>query len=961
MIDSKTPLYNSNITKAYVEFLERAYPDVDIDSVLDYAGMTKYEVADPAHWFNQEQVDRFHEILFEKTGNPNIPREAGRYMAYSKATGTLKQYTLGFVSPATAYWLVEKISPHLSRAGTLKTAKLGPHRIEVVSSANPGVTENPAQCANRMGQLESIAKLFTNRFASIDHPACLHRGGDRCRYIISWEDTPAMVWKRVRNFFLALSVLLCLILLFVLPSSQWLFVVGLCAFLGMGLSLVVGHLEGRELMKTLENQGDAAKGHLEEINIRYHNALFVQEIGQATSKILDTDRLITTVVSVMAKHLDFDRGMIMLANEDKTRLIYRAGYGYSGKQEAILKKTEFHLDNPESKGLFVRAFREQKPFLSNDVADIEKDFSKRSVDLARKMSVRSLVVAPFVYEDESLGILAVDRVKSDRPLTKSDMGVLMGVASQTAICVVNAMSFQKLQESEKKYRDLVENANSIILRRSPEGRITFFNEYAQRFFGYTEKEIIGRNVIGTIVPETDSGGRDLAGMIKNIAIHPGRYATNENENVRRNGERVWVAWTNKAIYDKAGTIKEILCIGNDITELRRAEQEKKELEVKLQRAQKMEAIGTLAGGVAHDLNNILSGLVSYPELILMDLPGDSPLKKPLLTIQKSGERAAAIVQDLLTLARRGVAATAIVNLNEIISEYLRSPEFMSLKLHCPDFRMVKRLGKNLLHILGSPVHLSKTVQNLVSNAVEAMPEGGELSIITENRYVDRPVQGYDDVEEGDYVTLKVTDTGVGISPGDIERIFEPFYTKKVMGRSGTGLGMAVVWGTLKDHKGYIDVESTEGRGTSFTLYFPVTREEIAKEAVPLSIRDFAGHGESVLVVDDVEEQREIASGMLKRLGYAVTTVSSGEGAVRYLQEHGADILVIDMIMDPGIDGLETYRRILRSHPGQKAVIASGFSETERVKEAQRLGAGAYIKKPYTLEKLGLALKQEIGR
>jgi CheY-like chemotaxis protein len=374
----------------------------------------------------------------------------------------------------------------------------------------------------------------------------------------------------------------------------------------------------------------------------------------------------------------------------------------------------------------------------------------------------------------------------------------------------------------------------------------------------------------------------------------------------------------------------------------------------------MEAIGTLAGGVAHDLNNILSGLVSYPELLLMDIPDDSPLKKPIQTIQKSGQRAATVVQDLLTLARRGVTASEVLNLNDIISELFRTPEYDKLKDHHPDIQFEVNPSPDLLNVQGSPVHLSKALMNLISNAAEAMPDGGKISISTANQYIDRPIRGYDDVREGDYVVLSVSDSGVGISPEDLERIFEPFYTKKVMGRSGTGLGMAVVWGTVKDHKGYIDVQSTAGKGTRFVLYFSATREERAEKGITAPIDEYMGN-ETILVVDDVKEQREISSIMLSKLGYSVTTVSSGEEAIEYMKNNSADLLVLDMIMDPGIDGLETYKGIMEYHPSQKAVIASGFSETERVKEAQRLGAGAYIKKPYVLEKIGMAVRTELDK
>ena len=211
------------------------------------------------------------------------------------------------------------------------------------------------------------------------------------------------------------------------------------------------------------------------------------------------------------------------------------------------------------------------------------------------------------------------------------------------------------------------------------------------------------------------------------------------------------------------------------------------------------------------------------------------------------------------------------------------------------------------------------------------------------------------------MVLTISDTGTGISPEDMGKIFEPFYTKKKMGRSGTGLGMAVVWGTVKDHNGYIDVQSTEGKGTTFTLYFPVTREKLAEVDSYLAIESYSGNGESILVIDDVEEQRNIASGMLEELGYSIVSVSSGEKAVEYLKTDKADLLLLDMIMEPGMDGLDTYKKILEIHPAQKVIIASGFSETDRVKAVQSLGAGAYIRKPLLLEKIGLAVKEELEK
>jgi signal transduction histidine kinase/ActR/RegA family two-component response regulator len=398
----------------------------------------------------------------------------------------------------------------------------------------------------------------------------------------------------------------------------------------------------------------------------------------------------------------------------------------------------------------------------------------------------------------------------------------------------------------------------------------------------------------------------------------------------------------------------------EVQERKKTEAERLRLADQLKRAEKMEAVGSMAAGVAHDLNNVLSALVSFPELILMDIPADSPLRKPMLTIKRSGEKAAAIVQDLLTLARRGVANKAIVNPNRLIEDYLASPEFLTLQKYHPHVKIRTELDADLFNVMASPIHLSKAVMNLVSNAAEALLVDGDVVVQTANCSVGRQIDGYELIPPGDYVLIRVTDTGVGIAPEDLKQVFEPFFTKKHMGRSGTGLGMSVVWATVKDLDGFIDIETAEGRGTTFKLYLPVNRQGLESHQSRVSIEDYRG-SERVLIVDDLPDQLEIASGMLGKLGYRVVGAASGEEAVTYLSENAADILVLDMVMDPGIDGCETYRRIIEMHPDQRAIIASGFSETDRVRELQRLGAGEYIKKPYTLEKIGLAVRRELDR
>jgi PAS domain S-box-containing protein len=589
-VSDTTPLYNSRITKTYLEYIKNSYPEINIDSILEYAGMTRYEVEDQAHWFSQDQADRFQEILVKKTGNPNIAREAGRYTTSHKGMGPAKQYTLGLMSLTTVYLLMKRVYPIMSHGANIEAKRLGPNKVEIIATPNSGVKEKPYQCENRIGNFESLAKLFTDRMADVDHPSCFHKGDNACRYIVSWKKTASLVWKRIRNYSILITLGASVALFFALPFTTWGIFVIFGSIVALSLSFYSEHLENKELETTIKTQGDASKDLIAEMDIRHNNALLVQEIGKATSSILYIDQLINTVVNIMKMRMDFDRGMILLTDSDEKRLYYTAGYGYSKEKEQLLQQTQFHLDNPNSQGVFVVAFKNQKPFLVNDISEIEKALSKRSLEFAKAMGSHSLICVPIVYENDSLGILAVDNVKSKRPLTSSDMNLLLGVASQTAVGINNAKYFQKIQESEKKYRELVENANSIIMRRDIKGNITFFNEFAQNFFGFTENEIIGKSLKGTIFPNVESTKIYLDNLLTLLKQSPQKPIVNEKESVLKDGKKVWIAWTYRPIFDSHENLIEILCIGTDITELKRSEQDKRDLEIRLQRAQKMEAL-----------------------------------------------------------------------------------------------------------------------------------------------------------------------------------------------------------------------------------------------------------------------------------------------------------------------------------------------------------------------------------
>jgi len=592
---------------------------------------------------------------------------------------------------------------------------------------------------------------------------------------------------------------------------------------------------------------------------------------------------------------------------------------------------------------------------------------RAEVSLMKKMGVCSLLMVPMIGKSKSLGFIEIFEEVKAREYTQDEIRLAESLAAQGAVAVENSLLYKNakneiakreraesvLQETKELFGSFMRHLPALAFMKDKNGRYIYLNQAYKTLYEIDQNARIGKK-------DDDLFPADVANQIieNDKKVIEKAKVLNSVEKVEFNGKTYYQKISKFPIF-KGGQTIILAGIAFDITDQMNAEKDAECLEEKLQRSQRMEALGLLAGGVAHDLNNVLSGIVSYPDLLLLDLPEESPLRNPILTIQKSGQRAAEIVQDLLTLTRRSVVQAEVLNLNPIISEYLSSPEHNKLISKHPSVSINSELEPDLLNIKGSSIHLKKSIMNLMSNAAEAQSMGGKISLSTQNRYIDRPMIGYDEFKEGDYVVFKIKDKGEGIAPDDLKRIFEPFYTKKVMGRSGTGLGMSVVWGTVQDHNGHINVESTEGEGTIFELYFPVTRGGITVEEQSITIDEYMGHQESILVVDDVKEQRDIAAELLHRLGYSVKTVPSGEEAVKYLINNAVDLVILDMIMDPGIDGLEAYRRIIKVHPKQRAIIASGFAKTERVHQARELGVGQYIKKPYTLEKIGLAVKVEL--
>ncbi|HEY6873607.1 MAG TPA: HD domain-containing phosphohydrolase [Geobacteraceae bacterium] len=431
-------LYNSRIIDAYIKLVKSRYGHVNIGELIDHAGMKLYEISDQGHWFSQAQIDRFHEKLVHLTGNPNIAREAGRYAASPEALGVLRQYALGLIDPANAFALVGRAASNFTRSAVYSSRKISANSVEITVTPLAEGGERFFQCANRIGFFEAVVLMFGCRLPDIRHTECMFAGAKVCRYVITWDMPLFATLRRARNrsAFLLLGINAALAaggrwgaLAGVLPASA------VAVFL---LSLWVERSEKRELHKSLDGAKDSIDRLFEQINVNYNNALMTNEIGRALSTYTTTEEILASVIQILEKRLDYDRGLILLADPERTGLELQAGFGYSDRELGLFDKLSFPLDSPGSKGVFVLSFREQKPYLVNDLADIGEGLPPRSLAFAKKLGTRAFICCPIVREDTSIGILAVDNVKSKRLLVQSDLSLLMGIASVIAVSIRNA-------------------------------------------------------------------------------------------------------------------------------------------------------------------------------------------------------------------------------------------------------------------------------------------------------------------------------------------------------------------------------------------------------------------------------------------------------------------------------------------------------------------------------------------
>lgn len=509
---------------------------------------------------------------------------------------------------------------------------------------------------------------------------------------------------------------------------------------------------------------------------------------------------------------------------------------------------------------------------------------------------------------------------------------------------------QEIITSKRKFRQLAAATSEGIVFFSRD-RLLQFNSQFCTLFGHTRETLEQRHLKELIEDwpgfslQLEQCNSETPEIFESVGIFRNGTPLPLEIRLRRLGDRAEESWV--------GAFR-------DITARKREELNRLKMQEELTNAQRMESIGLMAGSVAHDLNNILTSVVTFPELLLLDMPSTAQYRDDISRIRKAGKQAAAVVNDLLTVTRGATCRKEPCDLNQLLDEYRQSLEFTQQARAHEGLEFEFQLQTQLPTIQASTLHINKSLINLVTNAVEATHPQGTITISTASRCLKKMHRGYETIPPGSYVVLSVVDSGTGIPAASLPHIFDPFFSKKSLGHSGTGLGLTIIWNTVRDHHGYIDLASTEA-GSSFELYFPVSqnaqRQNHATDAQ--SIDALAGNGETVLIVDDENSQLEVTASLLRRLGYTPLTATNGRAALDIVRKEPIDLLLLDLWIDQDMDGYETYRQVQRLQPQQKAVITSGYFSEEDRETAKGLGINEQLTKPYSLKSLARAIHRGI--
>ncbi|MGD9331099.1 MAG: ATP-binding protein [Desulfobacterales bacterium] len=672
------------------------------------------------------------------------------------------------------------------------------------------------------------------------------------------------------------------------------------------------------------------------------------ELGHFVTTRPEVVDLVTTELRIMAAKLDFDWGLLMIDGAVLSGENVIAGYGIMNQDEPRRPVITRLDDHPSMTRMMTDVASHNTLVFSQDTSELITVLPTPFLDFLDQLGCQSLLCVPLSFETVHMGILAVGKNDKAQPLTESDQHLVVSIAAQTAIAINNIISFHMLEDSEARFRQAFDHAATGIALVTPDRKIRASNRYLQVLLGYTEEALLGRSLGDiTVAAEHANGQQTLSRLIAGEQTF-----TQFEEGFRhKDGHTVWTRINGSLMRDKQGTPLYFIFHIQDLSAEKAAEQDKHQLEIQLRQAQKMEAIGTLAGGIAHDFNNILSAVGGYTELAMLHLPEDSAVRTHLQKVNTATERATDLVRQILAFSRQSEHERIPLQISSVVKEALQL-----LRASLPaTIEIRKSIDNGPLSVLADPTQIHQIVMNLCTNALHAMQDtGGVLEIGLKKVDLSREKNTPENrIEPGPYVNLTISDTGCGMDVRTLDRIFDPYFTTKEKGK-GTGLGLAVVHGIVESHGGTIDVSSTPGKGTTFSIYFPVAEQQAQGLEKPLT--DNPVGTERVLFIDDEPMLVDVCKTMLEKLGYQVTGMTDPQAALEAFRQNPQqfDIVITDLTM-PGITGDRLAEKMAALRPEVPILLCSGY--LKRI--GPHTALSGTIRKPITIEKLARALREAL--
>ncbi|MEE9530229.1 MAG: response regulator, partial [Syntrophobacteria bacterium] len=905
--------HNSCINaKAVIDYVEERDPSLvepllkDLSPELAGVADVKRFLSDPNNWVSTHILILLYDRVKKLLAKDDVVFDIGFDSVGKRRLGYIQRILFfAFRNHARTLKRIQSLNDRFNRNKQVQLVELRKDGAVVRLDWLNDIPLTKDFCLMNRGVYTAVPVVWNEPPLQLEERKCYFEGDDYCEYHLSWKRRPS--FKRL---------LLRLI-------APW--------------RLARATIEELEQDKELLRDKYAeVHGLNNQLKSQLDRLVSLQEASTAILSTLDIEELMTLILQRLVDVSVLDRAAIFLVDEEQ-EILYLAHAG--GAPAANIKEAEtYTVPLQKDSNIIARVARTGKPELVDDVAN-----SKINKDnlLIKQFKPEAFIALPLKVRGKILGVLVGDQEKAGGKVISTEKDFLISFSNQIAIAIHNANLYRKLEESERQYRELVENAHEGIWVVDENGIITFANQRLSALLGY--EEMLGRNINQLVTP--DKKRILLKFLVQNMR---GLVAQEEIQMICKEGDHVSAIISSVPIMD-GERYKGSFAMVTDITE-------KKRMETQLLHQQKMESIGTMAGGIAHDFNNILTGVLGYASLLKHRLRGQTESKRFIDIIETSSLRAADLVRQLLAFSRGTQPEDLqVVYPNRVIRETTRLLESSLGK----DLQVELDLHQGLPPIAANSTQVQQAVLNLCLNARDAMPNGGKIIISTAAVDLDgKPSSHYKDLaaEPGQYVRIRVADNGIGISQEDLDKIFDPFFTTKEVGK-GSGLGLAMVYGIVQNSRGYVYVESDQGNGTVFDLLFRVSKDKDRQQSLRRLTPGLAGE-ETVLLVDDEPMVRDLGNEILRSYGYQVVLACDGLEALEIYQSRGADIdlVVLDLLM-PKLGGKDTLTGLRKLNPAAKVIICSGYGS--RANELQQMMASGVnlVQKPFKPEELVSAVRQ----